>query len=62
MSQRKAALPSKLFPELFLFLGAQPAQGNHMILLLTAALAAVSLPPKCLITVNAPLPVPTATS
>ena len=43
-------------------LGAQPTQGNHLILLLTAALAAVSLPPKCLITVNAPLPVPTATS
>ena len=43
-------------------LGPQPTQGNHLILLLTAALAAVSLPPKCLIRVIAPLPVPTATS
>ena len=57
MSQRKAALPSKLFHELFLLAG-----GSAQTLLLTAALAAVSLPPKCLITVNAPLPVPTATS
>ena len=43
-------------------LGAQPTQGSHLTLLLTTTLPAVSLPLKCLIRVNAPLPVPTATS
>ena len=43
-------------------LGAPPTQGSHLTLLLTAALPAVSLPPKCLITGNIPLPVPSAIS
>ena len=42
-------------------LGAQPTQDSHLTLLLTATLPAVSLPPDCLIRVNAPLPVPDAT-
>ena len=45
-----------------LYLGAQPTQGSHLTLLLTATLPAVSLSPKCLITVNTLFPVPTATS
>ena len=42
--------------------GAQPTQGSHLTLLLTTALPTVSLPPKCLIRVNVPFPVPTASS